>query len=321
MALKHKGVLRLGYVRVAVREFEKSVDFLTDSLGLLRADEMDGQADRAFLRCWHEPQAFSYVLEAGDDGLTEIGLQVRDEQDLDEARSAVEDVGISVADDPSNEPLANLGRSVRFEVPSGPRVRLYASQSAPGPSVGNKAPHWNPPRSLRATPAPMFLTHLGITTPEPGAVVGFFQDVLGFGLSEVIRSDDGAEILSGLLFRSSSGQDIAVFPGDRSELHHIAFMKHDAVEILRDGTYLREDGAEIDLFGPTRQPYGRTFSLHFLDPNGIRYELCAGGRFAELHPSFKAVEWTESNVRRAFSSHASVENDAFYRPSFDAAAG
>jgi catechol 2,3-dioxygenase len=55
--------------------------------------------------------------------------------------------------------------------------------------------------------------------------------------------------------------------------------------------------------------------VHFHDPCGIRYELCAGGRFSELHPQFQPVRWTESNLPKALAFYDNVENKEFLTPS------
>ena len=55
----------------------------------------------------------------------------------------------------------------------------------------------------------------------------------------------------------------------------------------------REAGVDIDRYGPTRQSYGKTFSLHCLDPFGVRLELCAGARF-----DLATVAATDVLVRR-----------------------
>nr|ART38817.1 G336 [uncultured bacterium] len=71
----------------------------------------------------------------------------------------------------------------------------------------------------------------------------------------------------------------------------------------------------IDIYGPTRQSYGKTFSLHFHDPFGVRLELCAGGRITEVHPEFEAVRWTESQLGKALSYFDRDLQAAFLQPS------
>lgn len=314
MGLERYGIHRLGYVRLAVDDVDASREFALCTLGMLEHRPRMAEADRCYLRCWHEAQAYSYVLEQGRPRLVEVGFEVRDENDLARIAGRVRASGVDVDEAAEDGVLAGLGESIAFTVPDGPTVRLYYQQDIPGYSVGGTSPDWNVPRRLRAAPAPMYLTHVGITTAKPEAVIAFLTTTLEFGVSEVIESDDGTQTLSALLFRTNNGQDLAVFPGQGAYLHHIAFAKEDEVDILRDGTLLRQDRVQMDKFGPTRQSYGRTFSLHFFDPCGIRYELCAGGRFSELHPQFQPVVWTESNVGKAMSFYDTMDNAEFFAP-------
>lgn len=317
MTLKHTGILRLGYVRVALEDIETAAAFAKDDLGLVEHRsglDPDG-VERVYLRTWREGYAFSYVMERGEPGLVEIGFQVREDEDLQAAAARVEQAGVTVEWAGGDKILAGMGASVAFTVPSGPVFRLFSDALVTGPSVGYESPHWNVPKSLRSTPAPMNLGHVGITSPAPEAVVQFMTEVLDFGVSELITTDDGESTLSALMFRSNYGQDIAVFPGQEARLHHVAFMQTDEATILRDVTWLLEAGARIDAWGPTRQSYGRTMSLHFKDTSGIRYELFAGGRFSELHPGFQPVRWTESNLDKALSFYDKTENPDFLEPS------
>jgi catechol 2,3-dioxygenase len=110
--------------------------------------------------------------------------------------------------------------------------------------------------------------------------------------------------ISALLFRMAKnvgGQEIAIYPGQEVKLHHVAFTKEDASDIMSDGYYLRSDGVELDLIGPLRQPYGNTFSVHFFDRCGVRLELCTAGRMTEVHPEIQPVVWSKSNLREALS--------------------
>lgn len=311
MTLRHRGIHRLGYVHLAVANFDDSLRFAQEQLGLL-VYRREGR--RAYLRCWHEPHAFSYVLEEGAAQLIEIGFEVRDDSDLDALAERVSAAGVAVVPAPKDTPLSELGRSVSFAVPAGPTLRLFASQTTPGCVVGAEAPDWNVPRELAATCAPLYLAHVAFTSPDAQRAIDFLATILAFGISERIVGADG-RVLSALLFRTSSGQDLAVFPGPGTRLHHVAFAREDEIDILRDGALLRQAGVQIDLYGPTRQSYGKTFSLHFFEPGGARLELCSGGRLCELHPDFRAVTWRESNLGTALAFYDDVINDSFLQAS------
>jgi catechol 2,3-dioxygenase len=303
MTLKHRGINRLGYVRIALDDpgLAKARQFYGDILGLLETGDTPG---RAQYRCWHEPYLYTLLLEtAPANEFIEVGFQVRDAQDLEDLAHRVKSDGVIVHRDPAGT-LPGLSESIAFRVPHGPMLRLFHRMEQPGYIAGHQSPDWVTPKPVRGTPAPMFINHVGVTSDDPTATVDFLTRVLGFGVSERMVADTDGRTLSALLFRMSKnvgGQELAVFPGEAGRLHHVAFTKDDASDILVDGQYLRNDGVPIEITGPTRQPYGNTFSLHFRDPFGIRLELCAGGRMTEVHGEFEPVVWSESNAARAFA--------------------
>ncbi len=318
MTLKHRGITRLGYVRIGLNDLQLATArrFYREVLGLL---ETGSEAGRAQLRCWHEPYLYSVLIEeAPVHRFVEVGFQVRDAKDLTILRERVEAEGVPVTSDAAETPLPGLSESIAFQVPHGPALRLFHHMAQPGYVTGHQSPDWVTPRALRSTPAPMFLNHVGVTSDSPATTIDFMTRVLGFVVSEKIVADAGGQLLSALLFRMSKnvgGQELAVFPGDAGRLHHIAFTKDDASDILLDGQYLRNDGVNIEVAGPTRQPYGNTFSMHFRDPFDIRLELCSGGRMSEAHPEFEPVVWTESNAARALAYYDEELDTGFLAPS------
>ena len=317
MALKHGGIIRIAYVRLALNDsrLRQAQFFYCDSLGLV---ETYRQPDRLYLRCWHEAFPYSLVLDEGaENRLVEIGFQVRDSNDLKHLENKVIQAGVEVTHHAAGA-LSGMGESITFAIPGGPTLRLFAELPQIGYMTGFDSPDWVTPRSLRGTPAPFFLNHAGITVADPKAAVDFLTQALGFVVSERIDSDDGQRLLSALVFRmqkEAGGQELAIFPGPAGHLHHIAFTKEDPNDILIDGQYLREAGVNIDIYGPTRQSYGKTFSLHFQDPFGVRLELCAGGRLTEVHPEFEPVRWTESQLGKALSYFDRDLQTAFLAPS------
>lgn len=313
MGLKHRGILRIAYVRLGLNDnrLTRSLNFYRDRFGML---ESLRDTQRAYLRCWHETFQYNLVLEqTAENHLIETGFQVRDEEDLDHFTQQIEAAGVEVEQSAAGEPLSGMGRSIAFAIPGGQRLRLFADMVQSGYTTGFESPDWVTPRKLRGTAAPMFLNHVGLTSANPAATVDFLTEVLGFVVSEKIIGDDG-QLLSALVFRMRrdvGGQEIAIFPGEDNHLHHIAFSKEDPNDILVIGQYLREDGINIDTFGPTKQSYGNTFSIHFFDDFGIRLELCCGGRLTTVHPETEPVVWTESDLSKALSYYDEDVNPGF----------
>lgn len=303
MSLLHRGIHRLGYAWIAVKDSRllKTREFYTRELGLL---ETGSEPHRVSFRCWHEPYKFSFVVDHRDtQGLVEIGFHVRDDNDLETFQQKLTAAGVMVDRADANSVLQGLGKSLAFTVPAGPRIRLFATMDLLGYVTGYEGPDWVAPKALRSMAAPLNINHVAFTSPDPAQASAFFSDVLGFLASEKVV-DEAGKTISSLLFRMAKnvgGQEVAIYPGKEVRFHHVAFTKEDASDVIADGNYLRSDGVTIDLLGPLRQPYGNTFSLYFYDSNGIRLELCSGGRMTEVHPEIQPVVWSKANLREALS--------------------
>jgi catechol 2,3-dioxygenase len=317
--LRPHGILRLGYVRVSLGDADLAAarGFYCDTLGLV--SDPRSSAERSWLRCWHEAQPYSFVIErGGTPRLIEVGFELASADDLARLGQRIAAEGGAGVRSPSEPALPGMGGSLTCEVPGGLAIRLYVPYAEPGRFlVGHQSPDWVTPRELRATPAPLFLNHVGVNVADPGVAVRFLTRALGFVVSERVEGPDG-EVVSALLFRMSrdaGGQELALFKGAkgaRAGLHHIAFTKEDCNDILLDGQYLAQANVRIDPLGPTRQPYGKTFSLYFYDPVGLRFELCSGGRITEAHPEFEPVVWSEAVFHRALSFYDEGVHEGFF---------
>jgi catechol 2,3-dioxygenase len=304
--LRPNGIVRLGYVRVSLGDVDAATvrEFYGSVVGLLC--DRRSTDERSLFRCWHEAHPYSFVVEHGAPRrLIEVGFELAADDDLAPIAERVAALGVDAQRSSSQASLPGMGASLVCEVPGGGFiVRVYAPLTEPHAyAVGHESPDWVTPRELRATPAPMFLNHVGVVVPDPARAVAFLTKALGFVASERVEGDGGA-LVSALLFRMSrdaGGQEIALFRGASAGLHHVAFTKEDCNDILLDGQYLAQANVRIDPLGPTRQPYGKTFSLYFYDPYGLRLELCSGGRITEVHPEFEPVVWSEAGFHRALS--------------------
>lgn len=316
MSLRHDGVLRLGYVRIALGAADPAAvrRFYTEVLGLI---EEAGGDRRLYLRCWHEAFPYSLVIDLdAPAGLVEVGLQVRDDAALERAGERASAAGARVQREAAGA-LAGMGPSTRVLAPGGLVLRLYAELPQVGYVVGFDSPHWVTPRALRATPAPLFLNHVGVTVDDVEAAVGFLTGALDFAVSERLEDSADGALVSALAFRMSKevgGQEIALYRGPAGRLHHVAFTREDPGDLLIDGQYLGEAGVVSEPYGPTWQSYGRTFSLHFRDPFGVRLELCAGGRNLPCHPGLQPVVWDTGELARALSWYDGTLDAGFLEP-------
>ena len=139
------GVLRPGHAQVRVLDLDESVRFYKDVLGLVETGR--DAAGRVYFKCWDERDHNSYVIrEADRAGLDFLGWRVLDKATLDKLDADLQAYGIATERIPAGEML-ETGERVRFTLPSGHVMELYAEKT----KVGNGIPLTNPaPCACRA---------------------------------------------------------------------------------------------------------------------------------------------------------------------------
>ena len=113
-----------------------------------------------------------------------------------------------------------LGEAIRFTAPSEHRVELYYDMTI----VGNGLPTTNPPPypdDLLGIHPPR-MDHTLLTTPDTPASLHFWQEIMGFRLTEQVVTPEGTP-LAIWLERTRTPHDLAFIPGRPGGLHHFAF--------------------------------------------------------------------------------------------------
>jgi catechol 2,3-dioxygenase len=150
------GVLRPGHAQVRVLNLEEGVHFYRDVLGLVETGR--DQQGRVYFKCWDERDHNSYILrEAESAGLDFFGFKVLDRATLEQLDADLQAYGLETTRIPAGE-LLETGERVRFELPSGHLIELYAEKTYVGNGIDeiNPAP-WGPPRcawTMRCSMAP-----------------------------------------------------------------------------------------------------------------------------------------------------------------------
>jgi len=151
-------------------------------LGLVETGR-DAQG-RVYFKCWDERDHNSYVIRESDRaGLDFFGFRVLDKATLDKFETDLQAYGLATERIPAGEMLAT-GERVRFTLPSGHVMELYAEKD----KVGNGIPLINPAPWSKARDhgiAPIRLDHALLYGPKVAEVQKIFTEVLGFYLVEI----------------------------------------------------------------------------------------------------------------------------------------
>ena len=283
------GVLRPGHAQVRVLDLEESIHFYRNVLGLVETGR--DEQGRVYFKCWDERDHNSYIIrEADTAGIDFFGFKVLDKATLEQLDAALQAYGLETTRIPAGD-LLETGERVRFELPSGHLIELFAEKTAVGIGMETmNPPPWDSQRENGI--APVRLDHCLLYGPNIAEVKKIFMEVLGFYLVERVIADDESE-LGIWLSCSHKVHDIAfVEHPEPGKLHHCSFLLDTWEQVLRAGDIMSMNKVDVDI-GPTRHGVTRGCTIYAWDPSGNRFETFMGGY--QPYPDYEPLTWTFDN--------------------------
>ncbi len=127
----------------------------------------------------------------------------------------------------------------------------------------------------------------------------FFEDYLGFRLTEQIVLDDGTE--AGMWMTATNKSYDFAYTHDhtntKGRFHHVTYALDSREEILRAADIFLENGVFIET-GPHKHAIQQTFFLYVYEPGGNRVEVANAGARLILAPDWKPITWTEAERKK-----------------------
>ncbi len=300
------GVLRPGHISLRVLDLEQGINHYKNVLGLVETGR-DAQG-RVYFKAWDEREHNSVLIrEAEEAGVDFFAFKVADKATLDKLDADLKAFGLTTERIPAGEML-ETGERVRFQIPSGHAIELYAEKT----DVGNGQPYVNPdpwiPDAERGI-APTRMDHCLLYGPDIEKVQEIFEKVLGFFLVEHVVMEDGKTDLAIWLSCSTKAHDIAfVRHPEPGKLHHISFKLDSWEKVLRAADIMSMNRVSIDI-GPTRHGITRGTTIYAFDPSGNRFETFCGGY--DTYPDYKPIKWTWDEVGAGIFYHDRKLNERF----------
>ena len=299
------GVLRPGHAQIRVLDLEESVKWYTEVMGLVPMGR-DAQG-RAYFKTRSERDHNSVVLRQADQaGIDFFAFKVLDKATLEDFDKKLQAFGVKTERIPAGE-LLETGERVRFQIPTGHTVELYAEKT----DVGNGIGYLDPDVDVLDGPGirPIRMDHCLLYGPDIEKVQEIFEKVLGFYLVEHVVMEDGKTDLAIWLSCSTKAHDIAfVRQPEPGKLHHVAFKLDSWERVLRAADIMSMNKISIDI-GPTRHGITRGTTIYAFDPSGNRFETFCGGY--DTYPDYKAVTWTWDEVGAGIFYHDRKLNERF----------
>lgn len=300
------GVLRIGHASIRVMDVAAAQKHYENVLGMTTTHR--DSAGNVYLKCWDEWDKYSLILTPSDRaGLNYLAYKVEHDADLDVLGKRIREYGIGVELVPA-EATPLCGRALKFTLPSGHEMRLFAQKQQVGKDVGIVNPDpW--PDNIRGIGA-HWLDHallLAELDPAKGVnkvseSVKFLMQTMEFHLSEQIMVGPDSSIqAAAFLFRTTTPHDIAFIPGPGPGFHHLSFFLDSWHDILKAGDVLAKNKVRVEV-APTRHGITRGETIYFFDPSGNRNETFAGlGYLAQ--PDMPTITWTEDSIGRGIFYH------------------
>ncbi|MDM0036859.1 VOC family protein [Variovorax sp. J22P271] len=249
---------KFGRVEIDVTDLARSRRYYEEVVGLQYVDT--GADGEVLLRC--DQDHHSFVLHAAESaGLRCAGFMLEDMAQFEPLLARLAQAGLEVHESASQACRAraqkrairifepNVGATIEFYVPADDSARPFK------PTVA---------RIQR-------LGHVVFNTPQPGAALRFWHEVLNFKISDAVG--DMITFLRCWPNPFHHGIGIAKFP--KHSLHHVNFMVTEIDDVGRALSRLRRAESPV-VFGPGRHPASESVFLYFLDPDGLTMEYSFG---------------------------------------------
>jgi catechol 2,3-dioxygenase len=288
-------IAHLGHLELLTPDLEGSHRFFTDVMGMT---ESGRSGDSVYLRAWDDYERFSLQLTAAPtSGLAHVAFRVRSPAALARRVAAIEAAGAGIG---WRKGDLGHGDAYRFRDPDGHVVEIYYETEwyeAPAPlrpALKNQAQRF-PARGINVRR----LDHFNCLAVDVAANRRFFEDVLGFRLTEQIVLDSGEE--AGMwLTATNKSYDFAYTKeahGIRGRFHHVTYAVDSREDVLRAADIFLEAGIQIES-GPHKHAVQQTFFLYVFEPGGHRVEVANAGARLILAPDWKPIRWTEAERRK-----------------------
>ncbi|HTJ41320.1 MAG TPA: VOC family protein [Kofleriaceae bacterium] len=258
---------QLGYLAFEVSDLNAWESFATNVLGLGVVDCTDG----GFALRMDDHAARFFVTQGPADDLAAVGWEVADEQELDRVLATLPGAREGTAEEAAARAVVRL---VIARDPAGTQVEV-----AYGPARAE--PFVSPLVRSGFVAGAHGLGHLVVSAPEPRDTAAFYQDLLGFKLSDrIVCTFYGYPVDITFLHTNSRHHSVAFGGPQPKRLHHF---------LLEVGS-IDDVGAALDraIAGGVRiaqmlgrHPNDKMISFYAFTPSGFQFEYGTGGRLVD----------------------------------------
>ena len=241
----------LVYVAHAVADLAAERKFYGETWGLTEVAEQDG---KIYFAAEGSPLPFVIRLRHDDEKKTDlIGFSADTRADVDALFAQAVAAGAKPISEPAPAVGLTGGYAARFFDLDGRAIEVICELKQ------------RPTRALKPGEAiPVGLSHIVLHSPDVKALARFYEDALGFRLSDWI----GQFMI--FLRCNPAHHRLAIMPG-KAALNHVAFDVNSVDDLMRGLARLTRAGVKLS-WGPGRHTAGKNTFTYYLTPNGNAVE-------------------------------------------------
>ncbi|MEB3103658.1 VOC family protein [Ferviditalea candida] len=292
-----RDIAYLAHIELLTPKPDESLAFFRELMGM---EAIHSERQSVFLRGWGDESLYSLKLtEAKHAGLGHVGLRSFSPAALDRRAQAIERSGLGIG---WSDGDYGHGKTYRCTDADGHAVELYyeAEKYVAPPSL--KPSLKNLPQKYAARGASVTsLDHINLFSSNVDGDSAFWQEKLGFRLSEQAITDQGSKVTAWLHVTNKS-YDLAISldkTGTKGRFHHAAFKVESSEMVLRAADIFLDHGIFIEA-SPSKHVAGQTMFVYVYEPGGNRIEVCSGG-FLILSPDWETITWTPQERKKGLA--------------------
>lgn len=254
-------ITHLRHVDFAVPDYDRQVEFYKTTWGLTQVEHDSGIS---FFAAEGSPEQYVIRLRRADDKrLDLLSFGAMDATAVDTLAGRLGSAGFRLVSEPGTLQTPGGGYGFRFFDIDGRVVEISSDVAA------------RKHRKVEEREAiPVRLAHAVINSPDPMRTRRFYEQHLGFDLSDTLKHPAMGEMMY-FMRCNPYHHNLAIARAPHVSLHHASFEMRGLEEWLRGGGRAVRAGTE-KVWGPGRHMAGDNTFLYFLDPHGNGHEFTYG---------------------------------------------
>lgn len=300
-----RGVLRLGEMQLRVLDMAAAKEHYGSRMGL--HEMMTDENGLVYYKAWAEHDHHSIVLRQTDRaGLDHLAFKVYDDATLNELEQKIIDFGITVEQVAAGV-YPKSGRRLKFALPTGHEMHLYADKEQVGNSMSTLNPGVLPDEGVCRGFRINGLDHCFIVGPNADHNLKLFTEVFDFDYTERVVDEAGNTLLF-FVSCSSRAHDIAFgMNPEPGLLHHASFRLENPQDHIHAADLIGKYDIPVEM--NDRHGVTQVKTVYYFDPSGNRNEVFCDGY--TYYPDSPLLTWTTDNMGHAAFSQSRRVPESF----------